>query len=137
MRRCTYCHIDISISDFGRHVSKCRDEHILPRSSPEDSHNYIERHVQRSTQIAGKQSLRSFWEENAVFDDAVEDRMDDWSDLLFTSREHHEDVCPICLCSTQNRWVRKLHACSHIFCDMCIRTWCEHKPVCPVCKKPL
>lgn len=134
---CDYCSQSMSQKEFTTHVRMCKLESILPRSSPEDSENYIERHVHKSSQISGKlSSLRTFLEDNAFYDDCNgDDIMDDCSQYIKVS--DRDQVCPICLNNIYQRNARTLHVCKHTFCDKCIHTWVAYKKECPVCKQNL
>lgn len=59
-----------------------------------------------------------------------------WYDL----RMEIPETCPICLNTFPeqnpgNPTIKKIIAlsCEHLFCDVCIRSWLEKRPTCPVC----
>lgn len=131
--KCQYCQEDIRTDLYRDHIKKCKEECILPRSSPEDSDNYIERHVNRSHQLSGKLSLKSFLEDYSYFDESVEDVLDEFTEYVKPTDE--ESVCPICLNKLSQRHTRQLHACKHMFCDKCLHIWATYKTTCPVCKQ--
>lgn len=46
-----------------------------------------------------------------------------------------KDNCTICLESMENKLVRSLNICSHMYCSECIEQWLSQNKHCPICKK--
>lgn len=121
-----------------------------PSPSPSGgAFNFLEHYLVQPRQVAkcGKHrtggTFQQFLEDNADYMGDEECALDEYTDLYFAEEEVancKKEVCAVCWEALEGKWVRRLHACQHLFCNACLTEWfARHKlqTKCPMCRQEI
>ena len=60
-----------------------------------------------------------------------------YSDLVASKSKIFQKECTICYDQIDERPIRRIITCEHLFHDECLKSWLKEKETCPNCKIPL